>query len=288
MSEKKTAFEKKTAHDEKEAAFRSDTASAKKTALVTGASSGIGMAIAEELIAEGYEVWGIGRNFRTRTEESDACPAEDKNSAAGPTEYAGIPGTQDILKNFHPVVLNLLDTPALLDFLKDFDREHRDDLQVLVNNAGCAYYGMHETLNPQMIEEIVRTDLEVPMVITGRLLRTIRKNRGSIIQICSVTSQEPAPHGAAYGAAKAGLYAFSRSLLAENRKYGVRVTAILPDMTDTSLYRNADFEPDTAPGCSLSPEDVASAVRYALTQDFLVDTVTIRPQYHRIQKKSQV
>lgn len=246
MSEKKTAFEK-------------------KTALVTGASSGIGMAIAEELIAEGYEVWGIGRNFQTEDGKSDTHPVKDEN--------------------FHPVVLDLLDTPSLLDFLKDFDREHRDDLQVLVNNAGCAYYGMHETLKPQMIEEIVRTDLEVPMVITGRLLRTIRKNRGSIIQICSVTSQEPAPHGAAYGAAKAGLYAFSRSLLAENRKYGVRVTAILPDMTDTSLYRNADFKPDTEPGCSLSPEDVASAVRYALTQDFLVDTVTVRPQYHRIKKK---
>lgn len=257
MSEDKTAFEKKTAHDEKAAAFKSDAASGKKTALVTGASSGIGRATAEELIAEGYEVWGIGRTFRTKNEETD----------------------------FHPVVLDLLDTPALLDFLKDFDREHRDDLQVLVNNAGCAYYGMHETLNPQMIEEIVRTDLEVPMVITSRLLRTIRKNRGSIIQICSVTSQEPAPHGTAYGAAKAGLYAFSRSLLAENRKYGVRVTAILPDMTETPLYRNADFEPDTEPGCSLSPEDVASAVRYALTQDFLVDTVTIRPQYHRIKKK---
>ncbi|MEE8885120.1 MAG: SDR family oxidoreductase [Eubacteriales bacterium] len=259
----------------------------KAVALVTGASSGIGQAVAAELIREGYEVWGIGRNFRER---EDSGSANDKISVCLSKKEEGVrPKTEDAEKfhrQFHPVVLDLLDTDALLKFLKDFSAEQGRRLSVLVNNAGCAYYGMHETLKPSMIEEIVRTDLEVPMLITNRLLRPIRANRGSILQICSVTSLEAAPHGAAYGAAKAGLYSFSRSLLAENRKYGVRVTAILPDMTDTDLYRNADFSPDPAEGCSLSPEDVAGAVRYALTQDFIVDTVTIRPQYHRIARRN--
>ncbi|MEE8836034.1 MAG: SDR family oxidoreductase [Eubacteriales bacterium] len=236
----------------------------KGTALVTGASSGIGCAISEMLLEEGYEVWGIGRDF-----------SKSGENGLSDSRFSGL----------HRVTLDLLDTEALEDFLKQFMRQHRHDLKVLVNGAGCAWYGLHETLRPEMITAMVRTDLEVPMLTVNLLLPAIRENQGHIINICSVTSVERAPHGAAYGAVKAGLYAFSGSILEENRKYGVKVTAILPDMTDTALYRHADFQADPEEGCSLSPADVAETVRSVLRKDFIVDTVMLRPQYHRIMKK---
>ena len=227
-----------------------------KTALVTGASSGIGKAISEMLVKEGYTVYGIGRCFN---------------------DTESLPG-------FIPLVCDLTDEKQLKETLS---RIPGKELNVLVNNAGAAYYGMHETLSPQMIRTMTEVNLTVPMILTGYFLRDLRHNRGTVINIVSVTAVSVNTHGAAYGAAKAGLLSFSESLFAENRKYGVRVASILPDMTDTALYRNADFTADTAERCSLSPQEVAETVRFILQQPegTLVSELVIRPQYHRIKKK---
>lgn len=80
------------------------------------------------------------------------------------------------------------------------------------------------------------------MIITNLLLRDLKKNKGTIINISSITAEKTNPHGCAYGATKAGLTSFSHSLFEEARKYGVRVVNLEPDMTDTNLYRNADLQ----------------------------------------------
>jgi len=257
----------------------------KKTALVTGASSGIGAAITERLLQDGWTVYGIGRHFWEKAanglhERNDI----ERNGMAGSREEIYAASLQPA---FYPIVLDLIDEKALLTFLKQFQRETKDSLSLVVNNAGCAYYGLHEELNPDKIRQIVRTDLEVPMVICQQLIRTMRKNQGTIINIASVTATMSSPHGAAYGAAKAGLLSFGRSLFDENRKYGVKITTILPDMTATNLYRNADFEADPAEGASLAPEDVADAVEWILAQrsGVVVPELMLRPQLHRIRKK---
>ena len=233
----------------------------KKVALVTGASSGIGRAISARLLALGYEVYGIGRQF----------PAE-------------LPAA------FHPIVCDLLDTkklPGVVAALQKEWKQEKRTLTLLVNNAGTAYYGLHEELRPEGISEMVRVNLEVPMLLTQQLLRTLKQNHGAIINISSVTAIGSNPHGVAYGATKAGLLSFSRSLFDEARKYGVRVTAILPDMTDTQLYRHADFEADPAMDAHLEPADVADAVEYALSTraGTCVPEIILRPQLHRIKKK---
>ncbi|MBR2675927.1 MAG: SDR family oxidoreductase [Solobacterium sp.] len=231
-----------------------------KTALVTGASSGIGEAIAELLLEEGWEVYGIGRDF-------SGCD----------------------LKN-HPKFIcgqfDLLEEEALSSFLKQLPLS---SLNLLVNNAASAWYGPHETISDSQIETMVRTNLELPMKLCARLLRPLRENHGTIINIASVTALETSTHGAVYGALKAGLLHFSRTLFEENRKAGLKVSVILPDMTDTDLYRNADFTADLAEGCSLSPQEVAETVRFILSQPegTLVSELVIRPQYHRIKKKQK-
>ncbi len=228
------------------------------TALVTGASSGIGQAIAQRLLEHGYEVYGIGRDF-------SAC------TLTGHVQ-------------FHSVVLDLLDTPALLAFLETLPK---DNLSVLVNSAGCAWYGPHETLSVEAIQTMTRVNLETPILLCGKLLRTLKQNHGTIINIASVTALETSTHGAAYGALKAGLVHFSRTLFEEHRKSGLKVSVILPDMTDTALYRNADFGPDLTEGAYLSPEDTADAVMAVLNarEGTVLSEIVLRPQYRRIHRK---
>ena len=161
-------------------------------------------------------------------------------------------------------------------------------LDLLVNCAGVGYYGLHEELKAKDISEMVRTNLEVPLLLTNILLRKLKESHGTILNIASVTANQSNPHGAAYGATKAGLLSFSRSLFDEARKHGVKVTTILPDMTDTNLYRNADFEASKEENARLLPTDVADAVRYILSSDphLVITEFTVRPQLHRIEKKS--
>lgn len=226
-----------------------------KNALVSGASHGIGKAVSLRLVSMGYEVYGIGRSF-----------------------------SSDMLKKkgFHAVSCDLRDTAGLHRLVKSLPEIH-----VLINNAGAAYYGLHETMNEEKIMEMVQTDLAVPMILSSLLIRTLKENHGTIINIASVTAEGPAPHAAAYGAAKAGLLSFSKSLAAEVRKYGVKVTAVLPDLTESDLYRNADFEPGKKEGEHLDAEDTAAAVEYILTQPthVWIEQLNLRPQFNRIEKK---
>lgn len=227
------------------------------TAIVTGASSGIGFEISKTLCRLGYEVFGIGRTFDTEFADS----------------------------KFHKVICDLLDTEKLCDIVKEISSQNR--VTVLVNNAGTAYYGLHEELNAKKIQQMVRTNLEAPMILTCQLLRELKKNKGYVIYISSVTANGSNPHGCAYGATKAGLSSFSHSLFDEARKYGVKVVTISPDMTQTNLYRNADFREGDDIDSYLTPEEIAGAVEYALSQrqGLVVSDITIRPQLHRIKRK---
>lgn len=230
-----------------------------EVAIVTGASSGIGYAISRKLCALGYEVFGFGRKFEQGTllEES----------------------------SFHPVICDVLETEKVCACVGEIMSQYQ--VRILVNNAGVGYYGLHEELSPNKIKKLVRTNLEVPMILTQQLLRHLKKNAGYVINISSVTANESNPHGCAYGATKAGLASFSHSLFDEARKYGVKVVTILPDMTKTNLYRNADFREGDEMESYLLPEEVAAAVEFILNQreGMVVTDLTLKPQIHRIRRK---
>jgi len=230
-----------------------------EAAIVTGASSGIGCAISRKLCKFGYEVFGFGRNFEnSQLDEADG---------------------------FHRIICDVLDTERLCSCVKEIASQNY--LRILVNNAGVGYYGLHEELSPAKIKELVRTNLEAPMILTQQLLRNLKKNAGYVINISSVTAVESNPHGCAYGATKAGLASFSHSLFDEARKYGVKVVTIFPDMTQTKLYRNADFKEGDEIEAYLLPEEVAAAVEFVLSQreGMIVSDITLKPQIRRIKRK---
>ena len=230
-----------------------------KTAIVTGASSGIGAAITAMLLEEGYQVFGFGRNFK----EQDVAASE----------------------LFHPISCDLMKINELTEQIKAIKKDH--DIHLLVNNAGVGFFGPHEELNPSKIHAIVTTNLEVPMVLSQLLLRDLKKNRGTIINISSITAKKSNTYGCAYGATKAGLSSFSASLFDEVRKYGVKVVTIHPDMTQTNFYRNANFCEGDTMDSYLLPKEVADACKSILNlRDGLVVTdLTLQPQVHRLTKR---
>lgn len=228
------------------------------TAIVTGASSGIGYAVCKRLSALGYEVFGFGRDFKKIVWEEE---------------------------NVHPIVCDVLNTDKLCACVKQIMGQN--PVHILINNAGVGYYGLHEELSPDKIKKLVRTNLEAPMILTQLLLRHLKRNAGYIINISSVTATQSNPHGCAYGATKAGLASFSHSLFDEARKYGVKVVTIFPDMTQTNLYRNADFQEGDETESYLLPEDVAATVEWILGQrkGVIITDISLKPQIHRIKRK---
>lgn len=227
-------------------------------ALVTGASRGIGKSISEKLIASGYEVYGIGRDFSDVSEKP----------------------------NLHCLSYDLTDVKHLPDYLRTNVPKAID---VLVNCAGVAYYGMHENLSANAIHEMVTVNVEIPLLLTSLYMPGLRKRIGSIVNISSVTAKLSGnTYGCAYGATKAAMTHFSESLFEETRKSGVRIITIHPDLTDTELYRNADFRPADSSDTVLAADEIADTVLYALQarEGMVVRDITLRPQRFRIEHRN--
>lgn len=234
---------------------------AMKKAIVTGASSGIGAAIAAALIRDDYEVYGIGRDYKKQ---------------------------EELTKNplFHQLVCDLKKHTDVEHTISDL-RKEAGHIHVLVNCAGVGYFGPHEQINPDRIHEMVAVNIEAPMIITGLLLRDMKKNGGVIVNISSVTAKKSNTYGCAYGASKAALTSFGNSLFDEARKYGVKVVNIHPDMTESLFYRNADFTSCDEEDERLLPEEIAQCVMsvLAMREGAVVTDITVKPQRHGIKRK---
>lgn len=231
-----------------------------KTVLLTGASSGIGLATGLKLAKEGYEIYGIGRTFDT---------------------------TYSFPENFHCYCCDITDHSSLLSTLNKIkEMLGVPSPDILIHSAGVGYYGLHEHLSSEDIQTLIRTNVEAPIVLTSYFLPFMKQRKsGHIIFISSVTAKKSNTYGCAYGATKSALLSFANSLFDEVRKNEIKVTTLLPDMTQTNLYRNADFTADET--ACLFPEDIADTISYVLSaSDHInITELTIQPQKHRIKKQ---
>lgn len=230
-----------------------------KTAIATGASSGIGLAVSEMLIGRNYLVYGIARNF-SKTHLNH--------------------------ENFIKISCDLTDFNKTLDSIKSIKKNH-GQIDLLVNNAGVGLFGLHEELNPKKIKEMCEINLIAPLVITNLLLRSIKQAKGLIINISSITAKKTSPMGCAYSATKAGLYHFGKGLFEEARKYGVKVVNICPDMTKTPFFDDLSFMEAEEESSYITPECVARAVAMILDsrEGTVVAEIELRPQINKIMKK---
>lgn len=230
-----------------------------KIAILTGASKGIGLSIAKRLIELNYKVYGIARSFVNTAFSHD---------------------------NFIKIECDIQDTAKLVQLIEGIESSE-PQIDLLVNNAGVGFFGPHETLKVKDIQTMIRTNLEVPLILCQLLLRSLKKSHGTIISISSVTAKKVSTHGCAYGASKAGLSHFFTSLFEEIRKFGVKVTTIHPDITKSSFYDALDFTYEDEDDAVLLDVQIADAVEYVLStsNNLVVNDITLRPQKNRIKRK---
>lgn len=243
-----------------------------KRVLLTGASSGIGFMILKRLIKNDYFVYGIGRDF------CSFLDGEEHILPAFPEDKCRL------------ISFDLTESGKLPSLVKSFTSE--GNIDILINNAGLAYYGTHESIPAENIAEMVMVNLTAPMILSKLLLPAMKQNSsGLIVNISSVTAKSHSnTHGCAYGATKAGLTSFGESLFEEARKSGVKVMNLHPDLTDTALYRNADFKPGTESDAHLEADEIAEMTVNAIS-DMLrnpglnISDITLRPQRNVVRKK---
>ncbi len=242
-----------------------------KTALITGVSSGIGSCLLHTLLNEGCHVHGI-----VKSEERKETLWTELTGLLSPEKL------QDVTLH----VCDLRKTSDMEQLSHTFHKEHISP-DILILNAGVGYYGPHEELSVKAITELSAVNFTAPLLLTNLFLRDLKANHGHLLYVSSVTAAKTNnTHGCAYGATKAGVSSFAKSLFEEVRKYGVRVTVLAPDMTRTDLYRNASFCASEDNDAALTPEEVADYALLALTarEGLNLTELTMQPQLHRLER----
>lgn len=228
-----------------------------KVAIVTGSSSGIGEAICRKLLSLSYIVYGIARREQTHI-------GHDR---------------------FHPIVCDVTQTSLLEKTAKTILDD--TDIDLLIHSAGLGKFEPHEELSVLRLKQIIDTNLTAPVILSSLILRSLKKTKGSIINITSIEALQASKFSAAYSASKAGLHHFGRCLFEEVRKSGVNVVSIHPDLTQSPFFDELRFQPSEDINMHLKPDDIAQAVEDILKmrEGVSVTELTIRPKYFGISKK---
>lgn len=218
-----------------------------KTALVTGAGSGIGRAIANALGAMGATVIVAGR--RQRPLDETAASVSSKGGRA-------IARVVDVTDDDS--------VAALGQFVED---SCDGQLALLVHSAGVSALGPVEQATAQQFDAVFATNIRAPFLITRRLLPLLRRAAGDIVFVNSLASLNPRAEAGVYAASKAALRAFADCLRAEINADGVRVLSVFPGRTASPMQAviHAQEQRDYLPEQLLQPETVASAVVGAVT-----------------------
>lgn len=221
-----------------------------KIALVTGASRGIGRAIAEKLVSQGAKVVG------TATSESGAQAISD---------YLGESGTG--------MMLNVADSDSIAQVLSQV-KEEVGELDILVNNAGITRDNLLMRMKNDEWQSIIDTNLTSIFTLSKAVLRGMMKKRhGRIINIGSVVGSTGNPGQANYAAAKAGVIGFSKSMAQEVASRGVTINVVAPGFIDTDMTKAlTDEQRETIfkniPANRLGdPKEIAAAVAFLASDD---------------------
>lgn len=226
-----------------------------KKALVTGSSRGIGRAIAEKLLKEGWDVTGISR--------SD-CPFSHSN--------------------YTHRLIDLKNLEALPQVLKALAKE-TGAFDALVCNAGSGAFGHLEELSFDKIQEVIHLNfLSQAFLIKVWLPLMKRQKYGDIICIGSEAALKGKRKGSVYCASKFALRGFTQALREECAYDGVRVTLINPGMVNTPFFDKFNFRHGKEEDESIAPEDIAESVFMVLNarRGTVFDEINLSPQKHKV------
>jgi 3-oxoacyl-[acyl-carrier protein] reductase len=217
------------------------TGATTRTALVTGGSRGIGRAVVEALLGEGYAVAFCSRS------PGSVADAQAALAARWPGRVTG--ETVDVRQQ--PQVASWVAAAA----------ERLGRVDCLVNNAGLGAFGAVDAIAPESFREVIETNLLGPYYAMAAAAPIMRQQGGGwIFNVGSLAAKNAFAGGAAYNASKFGLLGLSEASMLDLRHAGIRVAAILPGSVDTDFH--ADRRPDQRAqrDWMLAPDDVARAI----------------------------
>lgn len=226
----------------------------KKIAVVTGASSGLGAALASALVGKGATVYALARN-------ADKLNALQKK----------------LSRALIPVQMDITDQKAISHWAKEtFGEKHLPD--ILVNNAGVGYLKKMEELSLEEWHAMVNTNLNGTFYLTSSLAPLLKQNPRycHIINIGSILGKTTTPASAAYSATKYAMQGFSEALFKELREYNIKVTCVNPGSIDTHFFEESDISSHSN---MLQPKDIAALLVHLLEtpDNMLVDEISLRP-----------
>ena len=204
------------------------------SALVTGGSSGIGLAIARMLREEGYDL-----TLASRTKGKIEAAAEELGAQA--------------------VAANMADEEDCIRVVAAH-RERFGGMDVLVNSAGIGIADSAENLNAKHMDLMLGVNLRGLLLVTRESLPLLKQSRGWIVNLASIAGTEPTPVLLVYGATKAAVIAATKTLNAELDGDGVRAIALCPGFVDTPMAEWSGIPGEEM----IQPEDCAEVVRMCI------------------------
>ncbi len=211
-----------------------------RVAIVTGASRGIGSAIARVLAAKGWKLVLAARN----AQDLEALAGELPEAIALPTDVT---------------------RPDEVQRLVDAAQKRWGRVDALVNNAGMTHVSRFEEISPEVFDQLMAVNVKGPFLCTRAVLPLMRaQGSGEILNVVSVAAKRVFPEWSVYCASKFALDGMGKALAEELKGTGIRVGALYPGATDSPLWDVVG--PDIPRGGMMRPEAVAEAVAFMLDQ----------------------
>jgi short-subunit dehydrogenase len=226
-------------------------------AVITGATQGIGKAVAARLLAEGF---AVAVAARTQTDlESTKADWESMYPSARILTFQADLGNKNEAKAFAAYVLNSF-----------------PEIDVLVNNAGLFFPGKLAEEPEGHLEQLMEVNMYSAYHLTRAILPSMKARKtGHIFNMCSIASLQAYENGGAYSITKYALQGFSENLRHELMEWGIKVTALMPGATWSRSWASTGL-PEAR---FMKPEDIASMIwaAYTLSESADVETIIIRP-----------
>lgn len=222
------------------------------SAIVTGASQGIGLSVTEALIARGARVAGLARDAGRLQKVSDRLG-----------------------QAFLPLACDVGDLDQVERAIRSA-REAFGTMDILINNAGVGRFGAVDELAKDRWDEMLATNVSGLFHCIRQVVPIMKaQGRGHIVNIASIAGKVGYPNASGYNATKFAVHGLSDALSNELGRFGIKVSAIFPGVTDTT-FGGSRPDPGTS---SMRPQEVAEAILHVLerSDNFLITEMVMRP-----------
>ncbi len=232
-----------------------------KVAYITGGSKGIGLGIAKTLLDNGMRVAITGRNL-------DATQKAAKSLSNDASKILAIQSNVGSMSNETNAIKATVD--------------HFGQIDLLVANAGVGYFAPIDTMTEHQWKETIDTNLTGVFHTVKAGMDAIKNSKGYIITIASLAGTNFFENGAAYNASKFGLVGFTQAIMLDLRKYGIKVTTIMPGSVATHFANHEPFAnqpPNKSDSWKIQPEDIGRLVLDLLNMEprTLPSKIEVRP-----------